>query len=72
LEYKESWRALHVVVVIVSVPRKETRRTPKTNVFFSSCFRDVKKKTTRWGEEEEEEEEVESFAAAAAAAAIAK
>jgi hypothetical protein len=48
------------------VPRKETRRTPKTNVFFSSCFRDVKKKSTRWGEEEEEEEE--SFAAAAAAA----
>jgi hypothetical protein len=66
LEYKESWRALHVVVVVVSVPRKETRRTPKTNVFFSSCFRDVKKKSTRWGEEEEEEEE--SFAAAAAAA----
>jgi len=48
------------------VPRKETRRTPKTNVFFSSCFRDVKKKSTRWGEEEEEEEE-ESFAAAAIA-----
>jgi hypothetical protein len=69
LEYKESWRALHVVVVVVfvSVPRKETRRTPKTNVFFSSCFRDVKKKSTRWGEEEEEEEE-ESFAAAAAIA----
>ncbi len=66
MEYKESWRALHVVVVVVSVPRKETRRTPKTNVFFSSCFRDVKKKSTRWGEEEEEEEE--SFAAAAAAA----
>jgi hypothetical protein len=64
LEYKESWRALHVVVV-VSVPRKETRRTPKTNVFFSSCFRDVKKKSTRWVEEEEEEE---SFAAAAAIA----
>ncbi len=68
MEYKESWRALHVVVV-VSVPRKETRRTPKTNVFFSSCFRDVKKKSTRWGEEEEEEEkEEESFAAAAAIA----
>jgi hypothetical protein len=51
------------------VPRKETRRTPKTNVFFSSCFRDVKKKSTRWGEEEEEEEkEEESFAAAAAIA----
>jgi hypothetical protein len=67
LEYKESWRALHVVVV--SVPRKETRRTPKTNVFFISCFRDVKKKSTRWGEEEEEEEkEEESFAAAAAIA----
>ncbi len=50
------------------MPRKETRRTPKTKVFFSSCFRDVKKKSTRWGEEEEEEEE-EYFAAAAAAIA---